>query len=832
MYSAVKRRAPKIAYVVSLLLLALIIVSDVYLAKYAADSTRENILRHANSNIEVMGSYLDVEMEIAQRAVMAMASSPWIIPAVADGGAEDVENANSVLDRYNESMGTSVCYLMDKNGTTVASSNRKTPSSFVGKNYSFRPYFKQAISGKRGHYFALGVTSYKRGYYVSYPVRNSIGDIVGVVAIKRELDGLEKDMNNFKNCFFVSPDGVVFLSSRDDLRFKSVFPISRQRQSQLIHDKQFGTSSFISLFPEKINTGDSVLLEGQRYLVTRRDTSEKGWTLIMLSSTWPIFQQQAFAVMSAVFLALLIIGFMFFVHMSERSYQLLMKSEERFHRLASSSFEGIMLHKGRKIIDANERLALMTGYAINELIGMDVLDLVSQEDRDLVRTKIDTGDRRSYELLGRRKDGSTFNAEASGSDLETGKSKLRVVSVRDITESKRSEIRINRINETLINLGTDFDQNIERMLKAAGEVLGADLALYNRLEGDDLKTIATWNLPETAWGNILHKGNICGDLTEDVANDRDIRVVRGLQNTEYAGKEGIIKDRGIKTYVGYSVCFQGKCVGTFCVLFRRDIDLSEGDRRFVSIFGEAMAQEETRRSYEYDMRLSETRYKTLYNSSRDAIMILDGVDLNFVSGNRATLELFGCGSEHEFCQHTPVSLSPEYQFDGRPTQEKALENMAVALEEGVNFFEWIHKKTNGEEFPSTVLLTRMELEGKVLVQATVRDISEQKHAEEELNRQKDLLDERNKDLLMKIQELETAMTHIKKLEGLVPICASCKKIRLEQMDGKDPKSWVSLEQYISDKTDAALTHGLCPDCVERLYGKQFKSREDNDEGEK
>ena len=64
-------------------------------------------------------------------------------------------------------MNASVTYLMDANGMTAASSNRKDPDSFVGKSYRFRPYFQEAAKGQPYHYFAMGITS-KRG--VSMPV--------------------------------------------------------------------------------------------------------------------------------------------------------------------------------------------------------------------------------------------------------------------------------------------------------------------------------------------------------------------------------------------------------------------------------------------------------------------------------------------------------------------------------------------------------------------------------------------------------------------------------------------------------------------------------------
>ncbi|MHC4470767.1 MAG: response regulator [Planctomycetota bacterium] len=136
------------------------------------------------------------------------------------------------------------------------------------------------------------------------------------------------------------------------------------------------------------------------------------------------------------------------------------------------------------------------------------------------------------------------------------------------------------------------------------------------------------------------------------------------------------------------------------------------------------------------LRTSEMKFRTLYDSSRDAIMVVIPEE-GFLSGNPAAIELFKCEDEREFTSCHPADLSPELQPDGIPSTEKAQQMMAIAMEAGSHFFEWTHKRIDGTEFPATVLLTRMELEGKKHLQATVRDITRQKDAEEALRAAKE-----------------------------------------------------------------------------------------------
>ena len=159
----------------------------------------------------------------------------------------------------------------------------------------------------------------------------------------------------------------------------------------------------------------------------------------------------------------------------------------------------------------------------------------------------------------------------------------------------------------------------------------------------------------------------------------------------------------------------------------------------------------------------EEKYRILFESSRDAIMLLSPPDWLFTIGNRATLEMFGAKNEKEFYSKTPGDLSPEFQPDGLLSSEKAGKMIGKAMREGSHFFEWTHMRTNSEEFPATVLLTRVEWEGRELLTATVRDTTETKKTEKELQKYRDhlekLVEERTAKLLeseKKLQEINAA----------------------------------------------------------------------------
>jgi phosphoserine phosphatase RsbU/P len=82
------------------------------------------------------------------------------------------------------------------------------------------------------------------------------------------------------------------------------------------------------------------------------------------------------------------------------------------------------------------------------------------------------------------------------------------------------------------------------------------------------------------------------------------------------------------------------------------------------------------------------------------------------------------------------------------------------------------------------------------------------------------LDQKEKTLKNKIVELEEALAHIKRLEGMLPICSHCKRIRVDGAAPEQNDSWVQIESYLSDKTDVLFTHGICPGCIRKLYPGQ------------
>lgn len=150
-----------------------------------------------------------------------------------------LEVTNRYLENVNRIIGAADTYLLDQHGTTIASSNWNSSSSFVGRNFAFRPYFQQAILGQTGQYFALGSTSGKRGYYYAYPIQYA-ADLIGVVAIKMDLSLIETDWITKGATYIVTDsDNIVFMSSRAEWLFHSLLPLPPNRSREIQHERRY-----------------------------------------------------------------------------------------------------------------------------------------------------------------------------------------------------------------------------------------------------------------------------------------------------------------------------------------------------------------------------------------------------------------------------------------------------------------------------------------------------------------------------------------------------------------------------------------------------------------
>ena len=401
---------------------------------------------------------LTFEIEEAEEAVQAMSGSPWIGPALWSRSPQTLAQANSVLDRYQKRFGASVTYLLDTSGTTIASSNRGAPDSFVGQNYAFRPYFQEAMAGNVGRYFALGVTSKKRGFYASHPVKDPTGKILGVAVFKITLDRFQKDLQAFDPAFLIDPQGIVFVASRPNLDYHSLWPLSVSDPAAF--KVQYGTDRFTPIFSQPLYDGVKAQLAGRDYTASREHlygVIAPGWTLVNLEPFHVVVHYRLMGIAATflmVFLTLIFAG----TNLSIREgANRILASEARFRTIFTAAPEAVFVFdpETRRIIDANPFMAQWLGYGPEELVGMEI-DQVrapdSLEPQGEGAGEGSTGPRLSPGPRYRKKDDSLVDVECTAANIYHGDHIRELVFVRDITARKQAEAELKKERDFISTL--------------------------------------------------------------------------------------------------------------------------------------------------------------------------------------------------------------------------------------------------------------------------------------------------------------------------------------------------------------------------------------------
>lgn len=229
------------------------------------------------------------------------------------------QSLNQELKQIAKDVGASDIYVMDEKGHTVIANNYDQEASFIGKNFAYRPYFTDAMAGERASFFALGTTSLKRGFYFSAPVKAS-GRVVGVVALKITLEGIEKNWKGTTSEIVATDKyGVVFMSSREDWLFKSLAPLSEDALLEITESKQYPLDELGALNAEitdstldgisrvTITEEEAGLQTSVTYVGAENLMQEAGWNLRVLTpqaeATTRAYTVAAFTLLAILFAA-------------------------------------------------------------------------------------------------------------------------------------------------------------------------------------------------------------------------------------------------------------------------------------------------------------------------------------------------------------------------------------------------------------------------------------------------------------------------------------------------------------------------------------------------
>jgi PAS domain S-box-containing protein len=429
----------------------------------------------------------------------------------------------------------------------------------------------------------------------------------------------------------------------------------------------------------------------------------------------------------------------------DKSNQLLRASEEKFARAFSNNPSPMVISSfpELRILDANKAFLQAVGCDRGEVIGFSPAELRlfadARQEAEVARRVREEGQLRDCEITLRRKSGAIGYGILSADTIVLQDQRVLLTVLQDITARKLTEERKKVHQRVLEMLAANAP------LKTILEVIAlsiekespgcmASILLLDR-DGKRLRHGAAPSLPE--FYNEAIDGLVIGDGVGScgtAAVTKQTVIVEDVQTHPYwAAFCDLARRAGVGSCWSVPVVSMGgQVLGTFAIYHRTAHVPSDADLERIryatgiasTVIGHELAEEL--------IQASEQKYRILFESSHDALMTLAPPDWRFMSGNPMTVAMFRAQDEAEFVSKGLWEVSPEFQPDGRRSDEKAREMIETAMRSGTHSFEWTHTRLDGEAFPALVLLNRVELAGLTMLQATVRDITEQKRVEEAL----------------------------------------------------------------------------------------------------
>ncbi len=509
------------------------------------------------------------------------------------GNRNALTAANAVLDHFKRSLDVQVCYLMDYQGNTVASSNRDASDSFVGKNFAFRPYFTQAFHSAPATYMAVGTASGKRGIYFSYPVFDRDKESpIGLAVIKAPTKQIEKELKLFPEevVLVVSPEGVIFLTNRDEWLYKTLTPITPQKSDQIAITRQFGNGPWDWSGLKTLDQTHIESQEGVTYLHHIDDLPDYAdWKIHHLQNLAVIEQRIYSPLLNTVGPIILslccLIGLAVAILYRKASQEItrrqlaekaLRKSEERYRSLYHDT--PAMLHS----IDANGRLLSVSdywleamGYARDEVIGQPLTRYFTPEAKEHAETVVfpaffKEGFCKDVPYRYIRENGTVIDVLLSGTAIrgEDGQI-LRSLAVSvNVTELKRAEAALRKAKEQLSLYSKDLERQVRRRTREISNILKytPDVVYMKDKKG-------RYILINTRYEEILGRtvGEVTGKtdhelLPQEIADQfraNDLRILKEKQSLQV--EEHFPHEDGPHTYLSVKFPFYNEAGETLGV---------------------------------------------------------------------------------------------------------------------------------------------------------------------------------------------------------------------------------------------------------------------------
>lgn len=278
-----RRRLAWIALAAFLLAIAVgaVLLVDGITERRAVDAERERLLGMAR----LASSSYQRQVDKFQLVATTLSADPDVGNLLDRRTVEAEGRLNRRLADLTAALDASVIYLIDDQGLTIAASNWRQADSFLGENYGFRAYYKEAMLRGRWEQFALGTRSRVPGLFVARRVETPSGKR-GVIVVKIRFDRLEAEWAASPGPAFVaSEQGVILVTSKPAWRFQTIGRIDDAERRRLTAQFEYGNAPLRQnpLFADGAVARDGAEYTRNTRFVAVTETLPNGWTINLLA---------------------------------------------------------------------------------------------------------------------------------------------------------------------------------------------------------------------------------------------------------------------------------------------------------------------------------------------------------------------------------------------------------------------------------------------------------------------------------------------------------------------------------------------------------------------
>ncbi|MFK8330281.1 ATP-binding protein [Pseudomonas sp. BJa5] len=299
----------------------------------------------ASQQLDLYANSLHTLIERYRALPAVLALDPELVSALRGPVNGPVQDAlNRKLERINGAANSSTLELLDRTGLAVAASNWRLPSTYVGSNYGFRPYFKQTRSQGSGRFYAVGVTSGVPGYFLSSAVLDEHSRFLGAMVVKLEFPELEREWRQGSDILLVSDArGIIFIANQDGWRYRELKPLSSADRAELAATRQYDKQPLVPLQHQVLSRFDDnshlMRVQGPEgstdYLWESLPLEAEGWTLHLLRKP-QVSDDGRNAALAAAAVWLSLVFALLFISQRLRLARLRQRSRQELERLVEA----------------------------------------------------------------------------------------------------------------------------------------------------------------------------------------------------------------------------------------------------------------------------------------------------------------------------------------------------------------------------------------------------------------------------------------------------------------------------------------------------------------